>query len=256
MPCRRMFLTLAMAAAVMRPAKAQARPVTVFAAASLKEALDEVARAYAALGQPSPTLVYAGSNQLARQIDQGAPADLFLSADEDWMNWLASRQLMASASRINLLSNRLVLIAPRDSTLHTWDPTQNLLALLKGGRLALPDPTSVPAGKYAKVALMQLGLFDQVKDRLAGTENVRVALALVARGEAPLGIVYATDARTESQVKIIGTFAEETHPRIVYPAALTAKAQTGASAFLNFLSAPQARDIFKARGFLPLPALP
>lgn len=252
MPTRRTILTLAMAPALMRPAKAQARPVTVFAAASLKEALDAVAAAYAAGGRPQPALVYAGSNQLARQIEQGAPADLFLSADEDWMDWAAHRHLISPASRIDLLGNRLVLIGPVGSAAVTLDQRLDLAALLKGGRLALPNPEAVPAGKYAKAALTKLGLFDAVKDRLAGTENVRVALTLVARGEAPLGIVYATDARAENKVAILSTFADDTHPRIIYPAALTSKAQPDAARFFAFLTSATAREIFASRGFLNL----
>ena len=215
-----------------------------------------MAGAYAASGRPQPALVYAGSNQLARQIEQGAPADLFLSADEEWMDWLSARQLIAPASRLNLLGNRLVLIGPAGSAPITLEASLNLAALLKSGRLALPNPDAVPAGKYAKAALTKLGLFEQVKDKIAGTENVRVALTLVARGEAPLGIVYATDARADHKVAVLGTFAEDTHPRIIYPAALTAKAQADAALFLSFLTSPQARDIFAARGFIPLAPLP
>ncbi len=249
---RRALLTFAACASLAGPARAQARRLTVFAAASLKEALEAIAVAYGASGKPELVLSFAGSNQLARQIEQGAPADLFISADEDWMTWLAERKLVAPASRIDLLSNRLVLVAPAGHTPVAIDATLDLAALLKGGRLALPDPQAVPAGKYAKAALMQLGLFDSIKDKIAGTENVRVALMLVARGEAPLGIVYATDARADSKVSVIGTFPADTHPPIIYPAALITTARPEASDFLQFLTSTRAQTIFTAHGFAPI----
>ena len=249
---RRTLLTLTACASLAGPTRAQARRLTVFAAASLKEALEAIAAAYGASGKPEPVLSFAGSNQLARQIDQGAPADLFISADEDWMNWLAERKLIAPASRLDLLGNRLVLVAPAGGAPVTINTSLDLAGLLKGGRLALPDPQAVPAGKYAKAALTQLGLFESIKDKIAGTENVRMALMLVARGEAPLGIVYATDAIADSKVSVIGTFPADTHPPIIYPAALTTTARLDASDFLGFLTSPRAQAIFTAHGFTPL----
>ncbi len=234
-------------------ARAQGRPLTIFAAASLKEALDDVAAAYTAGGGARTAISYAGSNQLARQIEQGAPADLFLSADEEWMDYLAKNGLIRAASRRDLLGNALVLVGPAGTPHIEIGRDTNLAGLLKGGRLAVPDMAAVPAGRYAKAALESLGLFAQVKDRIAGTENVRVALALVARGEAPFGIVYATDAAAERQVGVAGTFPAASHPPIIYPAAITASStHPDASAFLDFLRSEAATRIFVARGFTVL----
>jgi molybdate transport system substrate-binding protein len=251
---RRSALALAGALSLRASAAgAQARPLTIFAAASLKEALDGVAAAYAASGGGRPAISYAGSNQLARQIEQGAPADLFLSADEEWMDYLARNGLIRAASRRDLLGNALVLVGPAGTPHVEIGRDTNLAGLLKGGRLAVPDMAAVPAGRYAKAALESLGLFDQVKARIAGTENVRVALALVARGEAPYGIVYATDAAAEPQVAVAGTFPEGGHPPIIYPAAITASStRSDASAFLEFLRTETAARIFQARGFTVL----
>lgn len=233
-------------------AGAQTRPLTVFAAASLKEALDEVAVAYAS-GRARPVVSYAGSNQLARQIEQGAPADVFLSADEDWMDYLASRNLIRPGSRRALLGNALVLIGPAGAPTIDIGRATDLSGLLKGGRLAVPDMAAVPAGRYAKAALESLGLLGQVKDRIVGVENVRVALALVARGEAPFGIVYATDAAAEPKVSVAGTFPPDSHPAISYPAAIMASStHPDASAFLEFLGGETASRIFRARGFTVL----
>ncbi len=250
---RRALLTLTACASLASPTRAQqVSRLTVFAAASLKEALEAIAVAYGSKGRPAPVLSFAGSNQLARQIDQGAPADLFISADEDWMNWLAERKLIVPTSRLDLLGNRLVLVAPSGGAPVTINAKLDLTGLLKGGRLALPDPQAVPAGKYAKAALMQLGLFESIKDKIVGTENVRMALMLVARGEAPLGIVYATDAMADNKVSVIGTFPSDAHPPIIYPAALTTTARLDASDFLEFITSPRAQAIFTERGFTPL----
>jgi molybdate transport system substrate-binding protein len=231
-------------------ARAQGRPLTIFAAASLKEALDDVAAAFAGA---RPAISYAGSNQLARQIEQGAPADLFLSADEEWMNHLAKGSLIRADTRGDLLGNALVLIGPAGTQPVEISRNTDLASLLKGGRLAVPDMLAVPAGRYAKAALESLGLFEQVKARIAGTENVRVALALVARGEAPFGIVYATDAAAQPQVAVAGTFPRGSHPPIVYPAAITTSStHPGAAAFLEFLRSETAARIFQARGFTVL----
>lgn len=229
-------------------AQAQA-PVLVFAAASMREALDEVAAR-----APVRTIAsYASSSVLAKQIAAGAPAQVFISADLAWMDYLEQRNAIRKDSRRNLLGNRLVLIAPAGSAVQTNIETGFPLARLLGnGRLALGDPGHVPAGKYARAALESLGVWDSVLGRLAPAENVRAALALVARGESPLGVVYATDAAAEAKVRVVGAFAEGSHAPIVYPAALTAKATGPAGAFLDFLGAPAARRIFERHGFTPL----
>lgn len=251
---RRRALALAAALSLgASGARAQARPLTVFAAASLKEALDEAAAVWTQGGGARPALSYAGSNQLARQIEQGAPADLFICADEDWMDYLAKGGLIRPETRHDLLGNALVLVGPAGAPHVDIGPGTDLAGLLKGGRLAVPDMKAVPAGRYAKAALESLGLFDRVKARIAGAENVRVALALVARGEAPLGIVYATDAAAEPNVTVVGTFPAMSHPPIAYPAAVTAAAtHAQAGAFLEFLRGEAASRIFQARGFAVL----
>lgn len=234
---------------------AQAQPpVLVFAAASLKNALDAAVQAYAAQGGGRITVSYGASSALARQIEAGAPAQLFISADLEWMDYLEQRSLIDPASRRKLLANRLVLIAPSASRLSvTIAPGFPLRSLLHGGRLALADPAGVPAGLYAKAALEKLGVWASVADRLAPAENVRVALAFVARGEAPLGIVYATDARVEPRVRVVATFPADSHPPIVYPVALTSAAGAQrARGFERFLGSPEARAIFERWGFTPL----
>jgi molybdate transport system substrate-binding protein len=190
---------------------------------------------------------------LAQQIEASGGADMFMSADSDWMDYLDNRGLIAHATRANLLGNRLVLIAPKDSTVSlTIAPHIDLASALHGGRLSIADPVSVPAGKYARTALTQLGVWNGVADRIVQAENVRVALAYVARGEAPLGIVYTTEAMAESKVKIIGTFPDNTHQPIVYPVALTRDAGANAAAFLNFLSGDRVKAIFRQAGFIVL----
>jgi len=233
------------------PALAQdASTVTVFAAASLKEALDEAAGAYEAASGADVTVGYAGSSTLARQIEEGAPADLFVSADLDWMDYLEKAGRLDPASRIVLLGNSLVLVAPADSTAAaTIAPGFDLRGLLGEGRLAMANIDAVPAGRYGKAALESLGVFASVADRVVQAENVRAALLLVARGEAPLGIVYATDAAAEPGVRVVGAFPEESHPDILYPAALVAGAGPEARAFLDFLASDQAADLFAKRGF-------
>lgn len=230
---------------------AQAQSPLVFAAASLKNALDEVA----ALSPSKPVISYGASSALAKQIENGAPAQVFIAADLDWMNYLERRKLLRDGTRRNLLGNKLVLIAPRNSTLTTEiRPGFALAALLGPGRLATADPQSVPAGKYTRAALEKLGVWASVADKLAPTADVRAALALVARGEAPLGSVYATDAAAEPKVRVVAAFPEGWVPPIIYPAALTAGAPgTGAAAeFLFLLSSPSARKVFEKHGFTPL----
>lgn len=238
------------------PARAQAGGPVVFAAASLKNALDEAAAAWGKDGKPAPKISYAASNTLAKQIEQGAPADIFVSADLDWMDYAQGKGLVRPETRVNLLANRIVLIAPKDSaTTVTVGQGMNLGGALAGGRLAMGNVDAVPAGKYGKAALEKLGAWEGVKDRIAQAESVRAALLLVSRGEAPLGIVYATDAAADPAVKIVGTFPDGSHPPIVYPAAVTKDATNpDAAAFLAYLRAPAARAAFERQGFTVLNA--
>jgi molybdate transport system substrate-binding protein len=230
---------------------ARASEPVVFAAASLTNALDEAARLFAQRGGPQAKISYAASSALARQIESGAPADIFISADLDWMNYLQERHLIQPATRRNLLGNRLVLVAPSDSDLQVEiRPGLDLIGLLKGGRLAMAETASVPAGKYGKAALEKFGLWNSVRSAVAPAESVRGALLFVSRGEAPLGIVYATDAAADPRVRIVGVFPENTHPPIIYPAALTADSKNpDAVRFLEFLASPAAKPVFEKMGF-------
>lgn len=251
-------LSLAVLAGFALPAGAQSQGPVIFAAASLKTALDEITTLWTReTGQPAPRIAYAGSNALARQIEQGAPADLFLSADLDWMEALVAKALIRPETRVNLLANRIAIVAPADSrTALTLQPGADLAGVLAGGRLAMANVDSVPAGKYAKAAFEKLGLWGSVKDRLAQAENVRAALLLVARGEAPLGVVYTTDAAAEPRVRIVATFPEDSHPPIFYPVAmLKDSAHPLAPRFLDFLRGAAARIVFERNGF-SLPASP
>jgi molybdate transport system substrate-binding protein len=236
------------------PAASAAAEIVVFAAASLKEALDDAVRAYHDQSGDAVKVSYAASSTLARQIESGAPADVFISADLDWMDYLQQRGLIKPQTRSNLLGNRLVIIAPAESDLKLdIKPGFNLAGALKGGRLAMADPDSVPAGKYGKAALEKLGVWNSVQAAVAPAENVRAALLFVSRDEAPLGIVYATDAAADPRVKIAGVFPEDTHPPIIYPAALTADSKNpDAARLLDFLASPAARPIFEKRGFTVL----
>ena len=228
--------------------------ITVFAASSMTDALQALAADYKAATRKAVRFSFAASSTLARQIEAGAPADMFISADTDWMTYVANRNLIDSASRRNLVSNRLVLVAPIDSTLKLQiKRDMNLAAALgKDGRLAMSDPESVPAGRYARAALINLGAWSQVADRTVRTESVRATLAFVARGEVPLGIVYQSDARVEPKVKTIDVFPAGSHVRIVYPAALTRSAAPDAQVFLNFLSRPESVKLFVKYGFVAL----
>lgn len=242
---------IALAAAV--PAQAQAQPgATVFAAASLADALRALGQDLAARGHPAPRLSFAASSALARQIEQGAPADLFLSADEPWMDYLQSRGLIANETRRSPIGNALVLVAPADRTRSvTLARGTDLLALAAGGRIAVGDPAHVPAGRYAQAALEWMGQWQAVAPRLARADNVRAALLLVERGEAPLGIVYATDAAAARGVAVLGTFPPESHPPITYPFALTRRGVQGmqARALHDFLSGPGAAATWQRFGF-------
>jgi molybdate transport system substrate-binding protein len=234
-------------------AHAAGNPITVFAAASLKESMDEAALAYKAAAGQDVRVSYAGSSALARQIEQGAPADVFVSADLDWMDYLQQRKLIDTATRRNLLGNTLVLVAPAASTQRAMvlRKGSNLLPLLGAdGRLAVALTDSVPAGKYARAAFESLGMWDALQPRLAEAENVRAALLLVARGEAPLGAVYASDAKAEPRVRVVAIFPGSSHPAIVYPVArIAASRQPQAAAFVEWLHSPAALAIFRAHGF-------
>lgn len=233
--------------------------VVVFAAASLKNALDEVGAAWKADASKDITASYAATSVLAKQIQEGAPADVFFSADLDWMKKLADGKLITDGTQVNLLGNTLVMVAPANSTAATTiERNFDLAALLGDGKLAMADVKAVPAGKYGKAALENLGVWASVESKVAMAENVRAALKLVALGEAPLGIVYATDAKAEAGVKVIGTFPADSHPPIVYPAAVAATSKNpDAAQFLKYLQSAKAQDIFKAQGFSVLvPAAP
>ena len=219
----------------------------VLAAASLQESLEDAAAAWTARGRAAPVLSFAATSALARQVEQGAPADLFISADEEWMDILAGQGLLRAGTRRDLLGNRLVLVAKRGSEVRS-------LAALGDRRLALADPAAVPAGKYARAALESLGEWQAVESRIAPAENVRAALALVERGEAPLGIVYATDALASSEVEVVRELPAASHPPIRYPAAVLAGSKHPESAaFLEFLSSAEARRVFLRHGFGPPP---
>ncbi|HEX4118056.1 MAG TPA: molybdate ABC transporter substrate-binding protein [Rhizomicrobium sp.] len=241
-----LLLLLEPIAALAQPAA----PLTVFAAASLTNSLKTVADAYKAKTGASVTLSFGASSTLARQIEQGAQADIFMSADTDWMDYLQKAGLIADSTRKDLLGNQLVLVAASGTkAAPRIAPHFDLAGALGDGKLALADPSSVPAGKYGKAALTALGVWDSVASKVAPAENVRVALEYVARGEAPFGIVYATDAKVAPSVHVVGVFPENTHAPIVYPVALTKGASPAARAFLDFLSGPEAKAIFEKSGF-------
>lgn len=246
-------LTLAIAALPALPlAEAKAEDVTVFAAVSLKNALDNVAAAYAADTGKDVVISYAASNALARQIEAGAPADIFFSADLAWMDYLDERGLIRSDTRETLLGNEIVLVAPAGSPATiALEPGADLAALLGAdGRLAMANVDSVPAGKYGRAALEALGIWPRVADRVVQAENVRAALAFVATGEAPLGIVYKTDANSEQRVKSIAAFPADSHPPILYPVAMTAaSANPEAKAFFDFMCSDAARPAYEEQGF-------
>jgi molybdate transport system substrate-binding protein len=223
----------------------------VFAAASLKEAIDMAGAGWAKESGKTPVPSYAASSALAKQIEQGAPADIFISADEDWMNYLAERKLIKPDTRFDLLGNTLVLIAPKNSNIEA-KITQGfpLATLLGDGHLAMANTDSVPAGKYGKAALSKLGVWDAVKDKIAQADNVRAALKLVSTGEAPLGIVYGTDAKSDPNVKVVDTFPEGTHPPIIYPIAIVASSTNAdAPSLLAYFRSSAAQSVFKDQGF-------
>ena len=257
---RRLSLRLALAvtagfltASLGTPTQAQEK-VTVFAAASMKNALDAANAAWTAETSKETVVSYAASSALAKQIESGAPADIFISADLDWMKYLADKNLVKTDTQTKLLGNRIVLVAPREGA----QPVEigqgfDLSALLGDGKLAMGAPDSVPAGKYGKAALEKLGAWSAVEGKVAGAESVRAALALVSRGEAPYGIVYQTDAAADPGVAIVGTFPEDTHPPIIYPiAVLTESKAPDAAAYLDYLKSDQAAPFFEKEGFTVL----
>ena len=235
----------------LSPAIAQDRNLVVFAAASMKNALDDIDAAYTAKTGVKVVASYAASSTLAKQIEQGAPADIFLSADTDWMDYAAAKKNISEPTRVNLLANSIVLIAPKDSKIGNVTIEQGFdLAKLAGdGKIATGDVKAVPVGKYAKAALEKLGAWQAAEPKFAMAESVRAALTLVARGEAALGIVYSTDAKVEPGVKIVGTFPADSHPAIIYPVATTATATAEAGGYLAFLRSSAAKTILEKYGF-------
>jgi molybdate transport system substrate-binding protein len=230
---------------------AEAESVTVFAAASTTNAITDIGKMFEQKGLGKIVPSYASSSTLAKQIENGAPANVFISADEPWMSYLEDRKLIEAGSRFDLLGNKLALIAPADSSIKVEiGPKLDLAKLLGNGRLAMGDPDHVPAGKYGKAALEKLGMWAETEGKVARTADVRAALTLVERGEAPLGIVYSTDAAITPKVKVVGVFPADTHPKIVYPAALIAgKSTAAAKSFLQFLKTPESRAVFEKYGF-------
>lgn len=246
---------LASAAGGARPAEAQGKDVVILAAASLKNALDDASAAWTKQTGKSTKISYAASSALARQVEAGIPADIFISADVPWMNHVAERKLIKAPSRSDFLGNQIVLIAAKDSKIDLKiDKGFGLRAALGNhGRLAMGNVDSVPAGKYGKAALESLGVWPSVADRVAQAENVRMALTLVSRGEAPLGIVYKTDAASDPNVRIVGAFPDGTHPPIIYPMALLAgSTNPDAQAFVDYLKSPAAKPFFEKQGFTVL----
>ena len=240
----------ALLAALAFPVAAAAADVTVFAAASLKEAFDVAASAFQKATGHRVIASYAGSNVLARQIESGAPADVFIAADTDWIEYVLGRGLARPASRVNLLTNELVLIAPAGSAVQVkLVPGVDMLRALGPRRIALADPDVVPAGKYAKLAFIKLGVWGALQLRVAATDNVRAALALVARGETPLGVVYRTDAIADKDVRIVDAFPADTYPPIVYPMVRLKHESAAADELAAWLRGAQARAVFERFGF-------
>jgi molybdate transport system substrate-binding protein len=246
-------LALLAVIAQVRAAGADRRELLVFAAASLTDVLGELSSSFEQQAGTPVKLSFAASSVLARQIEAGGEADVFVSADPQWMDYLQRRDLIDEPTRRNLAGNRLVLIAPADSRVELRiAPGFPLVAALGEGRLSTGDPDIVPAGRYARAALVSLGLWEELRDRLVRADNVRSAMMFVARGEAPLGIVYATDALIDAKVRVVDTFPETTHAPITYPAAATRGARVGAIAYLNYLASPPAGETWRRFGFVEL----
>lgn len=247
-----LFVFVLALAAAPQPVSAEEQRITVFAAASLKNALDEIDAAFTKSTGTAVVASYAASSALAKQIEQGAPADVFISADLQWMDYLAGRKLVKPGTRVNLLGNRLVLIAPVDSGIGrvTIDRNLDVAKLAGDGRIAVADVRAVPAGRYAKAALENLGAWAAAEPKLAQAENVRAALAFVARGETNIGIVYETDAKVEPKTRVVGAFPDGSYPPVIYPAAVTAETKNPvAGRYLDFLRGGAAKHIFEKYGF-------
>ncbi len=245
------FCAIALLAVAPFAVKAQDQSITVFAAASMKNALDDVDAAYTKKSGVKVVASYAASSALIKQIEQGAPADAFVSADLQWMDYAAQKHLIKDDTRVNLLGNKLVLIAPKDSKIGdvAIGPGFDLAKLAGDGRVATGDVRAVPVGIYAKAALEKLGAWAAVEPKMAMADSVRAALILVARGEAPLGIVYETDAKVEPGVKIVGVFPESSHEPVTYPVAATTDAKPPTASYLEFLRSQAAKSIFDSYGF-------
>jgi molybdate transport system substrate-binding protein len=249
---RRLLLALIFAGSLSGPpALAEDKTLTVFAAASMKNALDDIDAAFTARTGVKVSASYAASSTLAKQIEQGAPADIFVSADTDWMDYATAKKTIDEPTRVNLLGNSIVLIAPKDTKIDnvTIAPGFDLAKLAGDGKIATGDVKAVPVGKYAKAALEKLGAWQAAEPKFAMADSVRAALTLVARGEAVLGIVYATDAKVEPGVKVVGTFPADSHPPIIYPVAATTTAKAEAAGYLAFLRSSAAKAIFEKYGF-------
>jgi molybdate transport system substrate-binding protein len=246
-----LFAAFVILCGAQAPALAQDKTLTVFAAASMKNALDDIDAAYTAKTGVKIVASYAASSALAKQIEQGAPADVFVSADTDWIDYATAKKTINEPTRVNLLGNSIVLIAPKDSKIDNVAiaPGFDLAKLAGDGKIATGDVKAVPVGKYAKAALEKLGAWQAAEPKFAMAESVRAALTLVARGEAVLGIVYSTDAKVESGVKIVGTFPADSHPPIVYPVAATTTAKAETADYLAFLRSSAAKTILEKYGF-------
>ena len=252
--CRAVFAAFVLMAAAPL-AHAQENTITVFAAASMKNALDDINAAFLKATGTKVTASYAASSALAKQLEAGAPVDVFISADRDWMDYAIAHKTIDAASRVDLLGNKLVLVAPKDSKLDNVSiaPGFDIARLAGDGRIAVADVNAVPAGKYAKAVLTALGAWSKAEAKLAQAENVRAALAYVSRGETNVGIVYATDARADARVKIVGTFPDGSYPPVIYPAAATVSGKPAAKRYLQFLRTREAKAIFETYGFSVLP---
>jgi molybdate transport system substrate-binding protein len=239
---------------IYSPAQAEDKTIVVFAAASMKNALDDIDTAFTAKTGVKVSASYAASSTLAKQIEQGAPADIFVSADTDWMDYAIGKKNINESTRVNLLGNSIVLIAPKDSKIDNVaiGPGFDLAKLAGDGKIATGDVKAVPVGKYAKAALEKLGAWQAAEPKFAMAESVRAALTLVARGEAVLGIVYSTDAKVEPGVKIVGTFPADSHPPIIYPVAATATAKPESNDYIAFLRSQAAKTVLEKYGFVYL----
>jgi molybdate transport system substrate-binding protein len=247
---RRGWIVLAGLLIISGAVPAEPKGVTVYAAASLTNVLQTIGDNFTRDTGVPVKFSFAASSTLARQVEAASPADVFLSADQQWMDYLEQRNRIQKTTRIDLLGNRLALIAPADSTVSlAIGPRFPLVGALNGGRLATGDPDSVPVGRYARSALTALGVWDQVVDRLVRAEDVRAAMTFVARGEAPLGIVYETDAKVDKRVRVVALFPTDSHPPITYPVALTSEASAEALRFLGYLRTPAATAVFEQFGF-------